>query len=263
MVAEGRRQAYLAALGIPQWSARLALPGARPAPALVPVAWRKAELVADAVFTATPIDAEAVGAAEALPEPAAPVRAAVVVVEAARAPDVAPAGADRTPELPVLKNTRPLPVAEPPRPVVTAASSGYPRFAFQLVALAPDCLACLDLGNAPDLNAAEHQLLQSLTVALNPLHPFEPAGATVFAWPLLNNPAWPRDAVAAREAVAGFLLRRQAPEVRWLVLGEGLLPYLPASLTAARPVVAPALTRLLAEPAAKRALWQALAARLA
>lgn len=262
MVAEGRRQAYLAALGIPQWSARLALPGARPAPALVPVAWRDAAPLAEAL-TAAPMDEAGVSAGYELAEPAAPVLASAVVSEAALEPETAPSAADRAPELPVLEHTRPLPAAEPPRPPVIAASSGYPRFAFQLVALAPDCLACLDLDNAPDLNGAEHQLLQSLTVALNPQHPFEPAGATVFAWPLLNNPAWPRDAVAAREAVAGFLLRRQAPEVRWLVLGEGLLPYLPASLTAARPVVAPALAELLRNPAAKRALWQALAARLA
>lgn len=263
MIAEGRRQAYLAALGLPQWSARLVLPGARPAPALVPVAWR------EVVDSPPPDDVEPVDEVP-LTRSSEPVSSgAVVTAEPAPESDTAGAipvadgapTADPAPEQPVLAETRPLPAA--PTAVAPVSTSTYPRFAFQLVALAPNWLACLDLGEAPDLNAAEHQLLQALTVALNPHHPFEPAGATVFAWPLLNNPAWPRDAVAAKEAVTGFLLRRLAPEVRWLVLGEGLLPYLPPKLLATQPVVAPALAELLPNPTAKRALWQALAGRLA
>jgi hypothetical protein len=211
--AEGRRQAYLAALGIPLWSPRASLAGALALPPRVFVAWTAAAAVPERE-TASPSVAAT---------PAAP-----------------PAQAPR-------------PVAPPP----LQTASGFPRFACRVQELAPGWMAVIALENdAPDLSAREHRLLANLKLALG-----GEEGAAgqpeFFRWPLSPNPAIPRDAGAAREALAAFLARRGSSG-RWLVLGETLAAYVHGALPAQQVAAAPALGELLAMPAAKRRLWQAL-----
>jgi hypothetical protein len=208
--AEGRRQAYLAALGIPLWSPRAGLAGALPAPARVFVAWTAA----------------------AAPEPAVSPTVAIPVAPPAE-----------------------VPRSLAPTPAPTA--SGFPRFSCRVQELAPGWMAVIALeDDAPDLSAREHRLLANLRLALG-----GEEGAAgqpgFFRWPLSPNPAIPRDAGAAREALAAFLARRGSGG-RWLVLGETLAAYVHGALPAQQVAAAPALGELLATPAAKRRLWQAL-----
>ncbi|HEX4869825.1 MAG TPA: hypothetical protein VFV15_03755, partial [Moraxellaceae bacterium] len=240
---EGRRQAYLAALGIPLWSARVELPGALPAP---PLAF--APYVADAApaHLAPPAFAPAASAPSPLPAPAAPPAGAAV-----RDPDVREAAA--APAMPV---PRPAAIGAGATAVPAAPVSGDPpRLACRVQALAPGWSAVIDLGDAPDLAAAEYRLLDSIARALGAAELPGGQGETL-RWPLNRNPALDH----GREAMRAWLRHAlRLPPGLCLVLGEALAAELQSAL-GGRPLVAgPGLGELLADTGAKRRLQLALA----
>lgn len=238
---EGRRQAYLAALGIPLWSSRQDLPGALPGDGLV--------------FSAF-VD---VGAATELAE-AAPEAAAYLDAPAAMPRQEVREPAPVSSSLPATARTAPASTAPVTASATAAAAStanpAFPRFTCRVELLAPGWLGVISLDDVPDLSAQEYRLLGNLVQALGG------DGATAgarehFRWPLSPNPAIPRDAGAAREALAAFLGRRREA-TRWLVLGETLSVYVRAALPQHTVIAAPMLRELLENPSAKRHLWQAL-----
>lgn len=233
---EGRRQSYLAALGIPLWSTRHDLPGAVSSGGLefVPFA---ADLLAEETPEAElRIESPGVGLAE--PKPlSSPVR-----VEPVKAP---------------LPDTRPLmDSASPSGRTEFKNTTDHPRFSCRVQLLAPGLLAVIALDDVPDLSAQEYRLLENLMQALGGDISAD-AGREHFRWPLSPNPAIPRDAGAAREALAAFLGRRREA-TRWLVLGETLAVHVRAALPQHTVLAAPPLRELLGSPAAKRELWQSL-----
>lgn len=216
---EGRRQAYLAALGIPLWSSRHDLPGAAPSAGLAYVAF------VDPDAARPPLTQQG-------DAPRQPVREPSAAATAQTAPPVA-------------------------RPAAAAINPAFPRFSCRVELLAPGWLGVIALDDVPDLSAQEYRLLGNLVQALGGDGAAESAREH-FRFPVSPNPAIPRDAAAAREALAAFLGRRREA-TRWLVLGETLAAYVRGALPPAHTVVAGATLRdLLENPAAKRALWQAL-----
>jgi hypothetical protein len=234
---EGRRQAYLAALGIPLWSSRHDLPGAAPSTGLAYAAF---------------VDLNA-------SEPA-PVLAQEPVREQPVATTRPPAGPyDAARHEPPRHDVREpsSPAAPVPARPAAAINPAFPRFACRVELLAPGWLAVIALDDVPDLSAQEYRLLGNLVQALGGDGAAESAREH-FRFPVSPNPAIPRDAAAAREALAAFLGRRREA-TRWLVLGQTLAAYVRGALPPAHTVVAAATLReLLESPAAKRALWQAL-----
>lgn len=235
---EGQRQSYLAALGIPLWSSRHDLPGAQPSAGLEFAAWVSEEQLPDAVLADVPEEN--------------PVQPAVTIAQTPAA--VAPANSSGLSSKAVLEApafaTR----------SASASSDSYPRFSCRVQLLAPGFLAVIALDDMPDLSAQEHRLLENLVLALGGDITAD-TGREHFRWPLSPNPAIPRDAGAAREALAAFLgRRRMSPDekTRWLVLGDTLSVYVRTALPQHAVIAAPTLRELLANPAAKRALWQAL-----
>lgn len=229
---EGRRQAYLAALGIPLWSSRHDLPGARPSAGLEYAAF--VDLSAPPVATA--------------PEPE-PVR------EAPAAAYSQPPPRQQTVREPPPAVTTATPA--PPARTAATINPAFPRFSCRVELLAPGWLGVIALDDVPDLSAQEYRLLGNLVQALGGDGAAESAREH-FRFPVSPNPAIPRDAAAAREALAAFLGRRREA-TRWLVLGETLAAYVRGAVPPAHTVVAAAsLRELLENPSAKRALWQAL-----
>lgn len=225
---EGRRQAYLAALGIPLWSSRHSLPGAGEAAPLEFRAW-----VAEGNAPVT----EPVPAAPVTAAPSRPVET-VPPVSSATAP---------------VRATRP---AEPaPRPSVPDAAAGdFPRFVCRMQALAPGWSTVVTLGDAPDLSALEHRLLGGIADALGgdalSLPPCEQ-----LRWPLNRNPALDHSAHAMVEWLAHAL---KLPQGRCIVFGEAMAAHVRAAFPDHAIITAPALSRLLEEPLRKRELWQSL-----
>jgi hypothetical protein len=138
-------------------------------------------------------------------------------------------------------------------------SAEFPQFTFWVKGLPSGGQLLIALGDVPDLSAREHQLLEQVEAVLG-------GGAvapTRFNWPLNNNPAIPRDAQSASEAVAAFLSRQRKHGVRYLLLGQELLPYLRRAFADAPFAVGDSPALLLEEPLRKRALWQSLGGLLA
>ncbi len=235
---EGQRQSYLAALGIPLWSSRHDLPGAQPSQGLGFVAWLDhVSVLPDAV--------QASVAQPAVTPAARPEQSAVVAKTAS------------TPVEPARLAAGEL---APASRVYNTSSDAYPRFSCRVQLLAPGLWVVIALDDVPDLSAQEYRLLENLMQALGGDVSVD-AGREHFRWPLSLNPAIPRDAGAAREALAAFLgRRRMGPDekARWLVLGETLAAYVRTALPEHNVIAAPPLRELLANPVAKRALWQAL-----
>ncbi len=224
---EGRRQAWLAALGIPLWSSRHDLPGALPA---------------DPLAFCPYVDESVVSVAPEVVEPSVP-REQVVATPLQAAPRTEPQRPERLPE------------ASTARPDISGTAA-FPRFSCRIQLLAPGWLGVIALDDVPDLSAQEHRLLGNLVQALGG-DDLADAAREHFRWPLSPNPAIPRDADSAREALAAFLGRRREA-TRWLVLGETMAVYVRAALPQHMVVAAPHLRELLGSSAAKRALWLSL-----
>ncbi len=234
---EGRRQAYLAALGIPLWSAQQALPGAQDAEPLGFQPW---------LFEGDVFVAEAAGMSEGAGlEPGPTVDPIAEAKPAAGRPVEV-----REPALnsPTVKATSP---AEAARAALSSAD-GFPRFSFLLRSYEGWQLI-ISLGEAPDLSSREHALLAQIESVLAVTGG---GSQTHFRWPLNNNPAIPRDAQAAREAVGAFMRRAQQAGGRYLLLGHDLHPYL---ATVSPLIQGASLAELLDQPLLKRELWRSLA----
>jgi hypothetical protein len=236
---EGLRQSYLAALGIPLWSSRHDLSGARPSAGLEFTAWVSEGPLPDAVPADVPVRGPA-QAAVAVPAAIIPEKAAVIPPRAGAEAPIQTALREATP------------VARP----ASSSSDSYPRFACRVQLLAPGLLGVIALDDVPDLSAQEYRLLENIVLAVGGDVSAD-AGREHFRWPLSPNPSIPRDAGAAREALAAFLGRRREA-TRWLVLGETLSVYVRTALPQHTVIAAPALRELVENPAAKRRLWQAL-----
>jgi len=234
---EGQRQAYLAALGLPLWTARHDLPGAAPSLPLVLVPF-VIDLPDAVVLVETAFDQ-------------GPVAAASLV----EAPPVVPAA-------PTTPADRPVPVVRPvsaTSPVPSAAEASLqaaPRFALRVQPLAPGWLGIIALGDVPDLSAQEYRLLSSISQALGAAPDFS-GSASLLRWPLNNNPRLDHGPGAAVEWLTHAL---KVPDGwRCLLLGEAVAVHVRASLPSATMMVAgPALTTLLTTPQTKRSLWLSL-----
>jgi hypothetical protein len=252
---EGRRQAYLAALGIPVWSARADLPGAMADIGIEYVPFTDDALEPEessAAFAPEPPPAPH-EVREAVPPQVAQLRVTSTVPASAPQPSVAP---------PVSAPAATVAAARTPAPQAPATAGPgveFPVFQFWFKALPQGWQLLIAMGDLPDLSGREHALLAQIEQVLGGEGQQAPLA---FRWPLNNNPAIPRDAQAARESVGAFLGRQRRAGERVLLLGQDLQPYVQAALGDSL-VVADRLDQLLAEPLRKRALWQALAGQLA
>lgn len=243
---EGRRQAYLAALGIPLWSARLELPGALPAPPLDYVPYltdTRGAAPADRPELHEPALPEPAAVREPVPQAMPPRRAGEPALGPATPAPAAGARADG-----------PAPAPRPPAST-PAADERFPRLACRVRPLRRGVTAVIDLDDAPDLSGAEYQLLGSIARALGADGLPEGTGETL-RWPLNRNPAMDHG-TAAMQAWLAHALR--LPAGGCLVFGEALAAHVRAALPEQRLRVAPTLAEMLADSGAKRRLLAVLA----
>lgn len=233
LAGEARRLAYLEALGIPVWVSRVPLPGA----ALSALAEDSRE-EPDAWDSAPEAAVTAIALPMAEP-PASPPAMPVVPRQPLQVPSAPVAKAHPTETVPAAR--------------VAAASVEFPRFRFWLKRLSPQWHVVVSLSEDGELSAREHVLLADIEATLG-VGGEEPR--RFHEWPHAN-PAVPRDAQAAGEAMA-FLLRKYQVDTQVLLLGNELQAFF-APLLGTRLVTAPTLSALLEQPLLKRKLWQQLA----
>lgn len=236
---EGRRQAYLASLGLPLWTARHDLPGAAPSSLLVfePFVSEPVETG----FVAPDVAEVDVARVEARPEPT------IVATAAPTAPV-----ASREPVRPVVRQDAVVASASS----APASTATVTRFALRVQALAPGWLGIMALGDVPDLSAQEYRLLSALGYALGAAPDFT-GPASLLRWPLNNNPRLDHSEAAAIEWLRHAL---KVPNGwRCVVLGEAVSVLMRTALPASTTMVAgPALAALLSAPLAKKSLWLSL-----
>lgn len=244
---EGQRQAYLAALAIPLWTARYDLPGAAPSLPLVAVPFvtdlpPTVALEETTVFEPAPVTATAPAATP--PPPPAVTATSVDRPSPVRQAPVATATATSVP--PATDATL----------QVTLPTTGQARFTLRVQPLAPGWLGIIALGDVPDLSGQEYRLLSAISHALGAAPDFS-GSASLLRWPLNNNPRLDHGATAAVEWLSHAL---KVPEGwRCLVLGEGVAVQVRAALSSVTTMVAgPALATLLTTPQAKKSLWLSL-----
>lgn len=236
---EGQRQAYLAALAIPLWTARYDLPGAAPSLPLVAVPF-----LADVPEAAFP--------EEGMAEPEAPA-ADLSEPVARQAPVVAPPSA--VPAMGQAVRQAATPVA-PATGMAIQGTPALPRFTLRVQPLAPGWLAIIALGDVPDLSGQEYRLLSAISHALGAAPDFS-GSASLLRWPLNANPKLDHGPGAAVEWLSHAL---KVPDGwRCLVLGEAVAVHVRAALPASTTMVAgPALATLLTTPQAKKSFWLSL-----
>ncbi|HCT40229.1 MAG TPA: hypothetical protein DF427_03450 [Moraxellaceae bacterium] len=227
---EGQRQAYLAALGLPLWTARYDLPGAASSLSLMHV----------------PFCADIPDAAEL------PVATEAVLPDQGVSVTAVPAAPPRQGRQATVMPTPAAPAVADPVPVNPA----FPRFVLRVQALAPGWLAIIALGDVPDLSAQEYRLVSGISHALGAAPDFS-GPSSLLRWPLNSNPRLDHGAGAAVEWLSHAL---KVPEGwRCLVLGESVAVHVRAALPAATVMVAgPALATLLSMPQTKKSLWLSL-----
>ncbi|HET8730061.1 MAG TPA: hypothetical protein VFM34_03035 [Moraxellaceae bacterium] len=239
-IEEGRRQAYLAALGIPLWSARVALPGAMVA---APLEWTP--YLADAMVSA---------AGQEFSPPASDV---------APSAEPTPVVANPAPSPAIRRNDAPVQAevsgAAGHKPVASAIDAVMPRLQCRMWTLAPGWTAVIDLGDAPDLAAQEYRLLENVARALGAEEPPGTAGE-LLTWPLNRNPALDHGPDAMRAWLRHAL---RMPPGLCLVFGEALAAQIQATHPGRPLIAAPALAALLTDTGAKRRLLNAMAGQWA
>lgn len=258
---EGRRQAYLAALGIPLWSARVELPGALPSAPL--------DFVAFVAEAAVPVPHGVGGAPAAARSATSPANGVAPAGDSAAAEPTAvapriPAPAPVAPSAEVASRTGTdaarVAVAAPAAGSasgghpVTAQDERFPRINCRVWTLAPGFGAVIALDDAPDLAAAEYRLLDNIARALDASDMPSPQG-NLLRWPLNRNPALDHGPDAMRTWLAHAL---RLPPGRCVVFGETLAWHVAAALPGTMVIPAPTLAELLADAGAKRRFWQAL-----
>lgn len=240
---EGRRQAYLAVLGIPLWSARQALPGALPGAPLAFVPF----LVEAGVASPSAMAAPAAVAKQAV----MPEREAVATPHVTAAPPATPQVRRERP--PVPPAVAPATPGLRPAPASTG-DSRFPRLSCCVRSMGPGWTAVIELDDAPDLAALEYRLLDNIALALGAEAPPTASGETL-RWPLNRNPALDH----GRDAMLVWLRHAlRLPPGGCVVFGEALAGHVQAALPDRGVIGAPALGELLANPAAKRSLAQGL-----
>lgn len=234
---EGRRQAYLAALGVPLWSARHDLSGAAHSPSLVFVPFLdESQAVAPIVVDGAVIEARS---------------------ESVTVPPSAPAVSPREPA--TRSVTPPSAIAAEATAVSTSAPTATAsalRFSLRVQALAPGWLGITMLGDVPDHSKQEYKLLSALSHALGAAPDFS-GSVSVLSWPRNANPGMDHSEAAAIEWLSHAL---KVPEGwRCVVLGEAMSVQVRAALPASIVMVAgPSLNALLTTPLTKKTLWMAL-----
>lgn len=241
---ESRRREYLAALGVPLFSARRVLPGAA---------------VSVVVEVVPPADKPV--AAMLPPAMQARAQLAAIALPAVRVMLPEPVLASRDATAVLVPKSAPVAPVQTTAAIVTAAAgatSPAPRFACRLMPLGEQGFVLLDLGVFPDvvageilnLPAAEQQLWRNLQRALA-WYPGEPEPD--FIWPRAVKGMLGDDADTARDMLSAWLKRQIHPQARLWVFGEALAPFV------MRPHrLLPSLAVLLASPLAKRQVWQQL-----
>lgn len=264
---EGRRQAYLAALGIPLWSARVELPGALPSAPLDFVPFvaeavpglpggRAGEAPSSTGDAATPAVAMtgSASASGAVPAAGAGRDISVTAGAGAGSADGAPPRSAIDAPRAVVATAAPAGGAADRAPARLAQDERFPRINCRAWTLAPGLGAVIALDDAPDLAAAEYRLLDNIARALDAPDMPSPQG-NLLRWPLNRNPALDHGPEAMRTWLAHAL---RLPPGRCVVFGETLAGHVAAALPGTVVIPAPTLAELLADAAAKRRLWQAL-----
>jgi hypothetical protein len=255
---EGRRQAYLAALGIPLWTVRHELPYAAPAAHTQFMAYEDESLDVVEVESAPEVE-------EVVAEP--PMRSANADLSAPPVYD------DEEPPLeayfddpeyqqaaaidgfkqviappPVAAKTAPSPV------VIPAASADQPiHFKFGVYACGPWQLI---VPRSQLLSPSEALLLANIQRALQTTQ----VPPILFTWPMVNNYAIPRHKQAAQEALMAFFNNQAISDKGYILLADydDDLAALLVSSTMKTVTVQASLSTLLQQPLQKKALWLAL-----
>lgn len=271
---EGRRQAYLAAIGIPLWTARRPLPHAAEADSLVHSPFLAEDDYPEEELADIPTDLRAEDGAtadtdgeedfgdfpEGPPDDGPPLDAYLddpdIREAATRGPQsgLALSRQLRQPESPAP--TAP-PVLTRPQPALDTPDEDLQPVHFQF-SLFPCGRTGLIVPRLSLLSPSEDRLLGNLLQALTGAR----AAPLSFLWPVVNNHAIPRHRRAAREALGGFLGQQGKGVSAFVVLGEhetelhGLL-----AASTDRPVrPVPGLAMMLQQPMRKRDVWLALQA---
>lgn len=274
---EGRRQAYLSALGIPVWTTRRELPHAASAETLEFVPWLVDEpefaeedqsvgLDSSGSVQSGPEDQSSAPeddfygmTAGGPPDDGPPLDAYLDDPDIRAAAEIgAQSGKALTRQL--LDKPAPAqsaPVSAPVRAAIpeSAADLQPVRFQFALFACGRYSLV---VPRFQLLSPSEDKLLGNILAAMTG----QRTSPLQFAWPMVNNHAIPQHRRAACEALSGFLLRQDKKLKGFILLGEhehelaaifGQSSPLPVTMQ-------PGLGMLLQQPMRKRDLWLALQA---
>ncbi|MFO7787842.1 MAG: hypothetical protein R6W87_08750 [Halospina sp.] len=231
---ERLRRYYLTALGIEPWCARWPLPGAAPSP----------ECPSEPVVPAQPD--KPVVAKGGVRQPPRPVpEGQGVSLDAVR--EALGSGDDAQPAEPAVEET----AEEEAGPASVAGQQAFSAMVwhgghFSLAASAAGELS-YELANRLGLN-----ILRALDEVV-------PDEATLFRWPPFDNPELPGSDDATFEYVLERLMGNSISG-RWILLGEEVRAAMGSTLSSKGHTVVlsseQTLGELLAEPAAKRALWE-------
>lgn len=258
---EGRRQAYLAAIGIPLWTVRQELIHAAPSSHTSFVAFE------DAFFADVSINAESTTSVEE--PPIAPKNTETFATESPLLSS--PPEYDDEPPLEAYFDDpeyqqaaaidgfkhvlAPPPVAKSAPPASKLATSQEQPIQFKF-----GVYACgqwqIIVPRSQLLSPSEAQLLANIQRAL----PVASSQPILFTWPMVNNYAIPRHKKAAQEALVSFFRSQAASQKGYILLAdyEQDLAELFMASTDKPVIIQPSLSMLLQQPLQKKALWLAL-----
>jgi hypothetical protein len=261
---EGRRQAYLAALGIPLWTVRQELSHAAPSSPTTFVAFE------DTFFTDVNVDAGSASnqtVIDELPDVQTSTEAFAPEIPALSSPpeydDEPPLEAyfddpeyQQAAAIDGFKHVlAPPPVAKSAPPASKLATSQEQPIQFKF-----GVYACgqwqIIVPRSQLLSPSEAQLLANIQRAL----PASSSQPILFTWPMVNNYAIPRHKKAAQEALVSFFRSQALSQKGYILLAdyEQDLAGLLMESTKKPVVIQPSLSMLLQQPLQKKALWLAL-----
>jgi hypothetical protein len=258
---EGRRQAYLAALGIPLWTVRQELSHAAPSSPTCYVAFE------DVFFADVSINVESSTSVDALP--VTPTNTETLASEAPSL--LSPPEYNDEPPLEAyfddpeyqqaaaidgFKHVLAPPPAAIPAPIASklATSQEQPiQFKFGVYACGQWQII---VPRSQLLSPSEAQLLANIQRAL----PAASSQPILFTWPMVNNYAIPRHKKAAQEALVSFFRSQALSQKGYILLAdyEQDLAGLLMESTKKPVIIQPSLSMLLQQPLQKKALWLAL-----
>ena len=258
---EGRRQAYLAALGIPLWTVRQELTHAAPSSPTTFVAFE------DVFFADVNVDVESSSHQAIVDELSIEQANVETFVPALSSPpeydDEPPLEAyfddpeyQQAAVIDGLKQVlAPPPVAVPKPTMAKLTTSQEQPIQFKF-----GVYACgqwqIIVPRSQLLSPSEAQLLVNIQRAL----PVASSQPILFTWPMVNNYAIPRHKKAAQEALVSFFRSQAASQKGYILLAdyEQDLAELFMASTDKPVIIQPSLSMLLQQPLQKKALWLAL-----